>query len=651
MSGSALLPLPGGQIATALTAGRSAALALPERALALVWQVADRVLPPVFIIDLTGALLYANASCEEQFGATTSAEAATSPGYSRLIHHALEAREEFLRGEEQVERQVAIDVGSARRLYRVTFMPLRDEGGDFIAVSGLVEDRTQLVKALDVAVKTKSRFSDVLRSISDWVWECDAALRVTFLSDRATAVLGHLAQDLVGRPLPAILRCTGAGAIDGLPAEIRDMLPFRNAVVEILDRNGQTRRNLLSGVPVFEEDTGRFQGYRGTGADVTAHYEAAAQLTKLSQAIDQSPIAVMITDTTGRIEYVNSKYVELTGYTAQEVTGKKTIDAEAGETAAGEIERVLHTLRDGGLWRGELEQRRKDGTPYWAAASISPIRGPDGAVSHFLAIKEDISQRKRMEREIVTARNQAQTASRSKSQFLANMSHELRTPLNAIIGFSEIIRDKALGGDIDERYAGYAEDINISGRHLLDLVNEILDLSKIEAGHFTISPESVDLQEVCRGMIRVMTLEAQKRSLDLRVELSPDLPPLMADLRGLKKIILNLLSNALKFTPEGGQVTLRAERSEDGGVSIVVSDNGVGIPEDQIERVMLPFEQIDNQYSRSGGGTGLGLALISGLTELHGGRVHVDSSVGEGTTVIVSFPPRSPTAADPDAAN
>ena len=651
MSGSALLPLQGGAIATALAAGRSSALALPDRALALVWQVADRVLPPVFIIDLTGALLYANASCEEHFGAVASAEAATGPCYSRLINHALEAREQFLRGEEQVERQVAIDVGSARRLYRVTYVPLRDEGGDFIAVSGLVEDRTQLVKALDVAVKTKSRFSDVLRSISDWVWECDAALRVTFLSDRATAVLGHLAQDLVGRPLSAILRCTTPGAIEGLPAEIRDMLPFRNVVVEILDLNGQTRRNLLSGVPVFEEDTGRFQGYRGTGADVTAHYEAAAQLTKLSQAIDQSPIAVMITDTAGRIEYVNSKYVELTGYTAQEVTGKKTIDVEAGETATGEIENVLHTLRDGGIWRGELEQRRKDGTPYWAAASISPIRGPDGAVSHFLAIKEDISQRKRMEREIVTARNQAQAASRSKSQFLANMSHELRTPLNAIIGFSEIIRDKALGGDIDERYAGYAEDINISGRHLLDLVNEILDLSKIEAGHFTISPESVDLQDVCRGMIRVMTLEAQKRSLDLRVDLSPDLPPLMADLRGLKKIILNLLSNALKFTPEGGQVTLRAARSEDGGVSIAVSDTGVGIPEDQIERVMLPFEQIDNQYSRSGGGTGLGLALISGLTDLHGGRVHIDSRVGEGTTVIVSFPPRCPTAADPDVAN
>ena len=125
----------------------------------------------------------------------------------------------------------------------------------------------------------------------------------------------------------------------------------------------------------------------------------------------------------------------------------------------------------------------------------------------------------------------------------------------------------------------------------------------------------------------------------------------MADLRGLKKIILNLLSNALKFTPEGGQVTLRAARSEDGGVSIAVSDTGVGIPEDQIERVMLPFEQIDNQYSRSGGGTGLGLALISGLTDLHGGRVHIDSRVGEGTTVIVSFPPRCPTAADPDVAN
>ena len=649
MSRGALLPL-GGPVVAARSAGRSPGPVLPERAQTLVWQVAQRGLPPLFIVDLSGALLYVNESCEKHFGSAASVEASVSQGSTRLIRHALEARERFLSGEEKVEQQLAVDAGTDRRFYRVTYTPLRDEGGAITAVCGLAEDRTQLVKALDVAIKTKSRFGDVLRSISDWVWECDAGLRLSFLSDRATAVLGHPAQDLIGRPLAALLRCVGPAPTDGLPTEIRDMRPFRNVVVEIVDRKGHARRNLLSGVPVFDDD-GRFQGYRGTGSDVTAHYEAASQLTKLSQAVDQSPNAVMITDTGGRIEYVNARYAELTGYTAQEAIGKSVFDLEAGAVVSAEDETVLRTLRDMGVWQGELEQRRKDGTPYWAAVSISPIRGPDGAVSHFLAIKEDISQRKRMEREIVTAHNQAQAANRSKSQFLANMSHELRTPLNAIIGFSEIIRDKALGGEMDERYSDYAQDINISGRHLLDLVNEILDLSKIEAGHFKVAPETVNLEEICRDLLRLMKVDAEKRDLRLHLELSPDLPPLYADVRGLKKIILNLLSNAIKFTHAGGQVHLSAVPSADGEVTIAVSDTGVGIPPDQIERVLLPFEQVDNQYSRSGGGTGLGLALIKGLMELHGGRIEIDSEVGKGTTVTVSFPPHEPAEADFGAAD
>ncbi|CAK0770092.1 hypothetical protein WCLP8_4480001 [uncultured Gammaproteobacteria bacterium] len=232
----------------------------------------------------------------------------------------------------------------------------------------------------------------------------------------------------------------------------------------------------------------------------------------------------------------------------------------------------------------------------------------------------------------------AEQANRAKSAFLATMSHELRTPLTSIIGFSEIIRDQLLGSTGNPLYAEYAGDINTSGAHLLALINDILDIAKIESGKMEIDPEPLDVNTVVQGTVRLLNDAIMRRRLKLYSHIGSDIGVLRADRRAFKQIVFNLLSNAIKFTPEGGQITLSAMTSPIGGLDITIADTGIGIPSDRVSGLMRPFEQLDNSFGRSAGGTGLGLSLVKALTDLHGGSVAIDSTPGIGTRVTVHFP-------------
>jgi signal transduction histidine kinase len=221
------------------------------------------------------------------------------------------------------------------------------------------------------------------------------------------------------------------------------------------------------------------------------------------------------------------------------------------------------------------------------------------------------------------------------------MSHELRTPLNAVIGFSEIIKEAMLGDDRIDSYRGYATDIHESGCHLLSLINDILDMSKIEAGKLELVDETVDLADAIETSLRLVRERALQNGVDLVSDVPEDLPSLTADLRKIKQIAINLLSNAVKFTPAGGRVTVSACVRDDGRMILRVADTGIGIAEDDIETVLAPFGQADAGLNRQYEGTGLGLSLTKALAELHGGTLDIKSRTGEpdrGTTVDVVFP-------------
>ncbi|MDH3230560.1 MAG: CHASE domain-containing protein [Alphaproteobacteria bacterium] len=255
------------------------------------------------------------------------------------------------------------------------------------------------------------------------------------------------------------------------------------------------------------------------------------------------------------------------------------------------------------------------------------------------ALEREISERKRVESELRMAKEQAEVASRAKSDFLAMVSHELRTPLNAVIGFSEMLVFEMFGSIGDDRYKGYAEDIRSSGLHLLGLINNILDLSKVEANKFQLNEQHIILSDLVADALHLVEGKAQDSGIGLRTEIAETMPALFADERALKQIILNLLSNAIKFTPRKGYVTVSASFDRDRGLFVNISDTGIGISDHDLQTILKPFIQVDSSLARKYEGTGLGLTLTKSLVELHGGVLEIESQLGRGTTVSAVFPP------------
>ncbi|HEV8391016.1 MAG TPA: PAS domain-containing protein [Dongiaceae bacterium] len=265
------------------------------------------------------------------------------------------------------------------------------------------------------------------------------------------------------------------------------------------------------------------------------------------------------------------------------------------------------------------------------------LRDPQGRILYEIGVIQDVTEQREREIELLTAKRTAEIANRTKTQFLANMSHELRTPLNAVIGFSQLIRDQAFG-QIPDRYVTYADDINSSGKLLLALINDILDMSRIEAGQQKLMEEVISIDSVINDCVRMVASKVADGGVKLIVENKGQLPALRADERALKQVLLNVLSNAIKFTPQGGSVTVAAEAMKGGTLDIRISDTGIGIAEEVIKDLFLPFRQADASISRRFGGSGLGLAISKKLMELHGGGISIDSHPGRGTHVTLHMP-------------
>jgi signal transduction histidine kinase len=317
------------------------------------------------------------------------------------------------------------------------------------------------------------------------------------------------------------------------------------------------------------------------------------------------------------------------------VTRKALLEGciDAGIYASDEVAAVLRkTLGTvGGIGSRHMVQRLADGNVI--EVTTTPL--PDGGT---VATYTNVTPREKREQEMRAARDAAEAANRAKSAFLANMSHELRTPLNAVIGFSDVMKAEMFGPLGNAVYLSYASDIHASGQLLLDLINDILDISKIEAGKAEVAEEVFDLHEVVEASILLCREQAAASSLALRARVAADLPRVRGDARYIRQILLNLVSNAVKFTPSGGRVTVCVWRQAGGGIVLTVADTGIGIPEQMQARVFEPFFQVQSDLARQYQGTGLGLSLVKGLTELHGGRVEIEARRRQGTIFRVRLP-------------
>ncbi len=276
-----------------------------------------------------------------------------------------------------------------------------------------------------------------------------------------------------------------------------------------------------------------------------------------------------------------------------------------------------------------------------------------GVGSALSLLRASLRRTERQKRRLERAGLKLARANKSKSRFLANTSHELRTPLNAITGFSDALRSGTFGAIENPRHASYIDDIHTSATHLLAIVGDILDMAKIEEGKMTLVEQNLDPAALIRWAVRFVEERATRNKVDLQIVIVGELPSLVADERALRQILLNLLSNAIKFTPAGGRAAVRAAMTETGDLDIAISDTGIGIPPDEIEHVLAPFEQVANEFSRSHDGTGLGLPLAKALADLHQARFRIESEVNKGTRVTVTFPaarllPARSAKADPE---
>jgi len=350
----------------------------------------------------------------------------------------------------------------------------------------------------------------------------------------------------------------------------------------------------------------------------------------------------------GRFLEVNPAMEEITGYSRQELLkmdiSKLYIHLEEREAIIKEL-----ALARGKVAR-ELRWRKKDGTKMVVLDTVVAVRDDTGKILYLDAIIEDITERKRMEedlqeknrqlvkqqQELMEKTRELEVASQAKSEFLAHMSHELRTPLNVIIGFSELMLD-GVPGEINNEQRQCLDDVLSSGKHLLDLINEVLDLAKIESGTLKLRLADITLTDVLEELTRTMTpiLAPRKQSLDIEVE--EGLPPVHADKGKLRQVLLNLLSNATKFTPDGGKLRIEAVR-KDHSCQVSVVDNGIGIKKEDQKRLFEPFHQLDNPLSGEKGGTGLGLAVVKQIIEKHGGKIWMESEYGKGSRFTFTLP-------------
>lgn len=380
---------------------------------------------------------------------------------------------------------------------------------------------------------------------------------------------------------------------------------------------------------------------------VTTHdisqIKKAEQITKvnqekirhLSRAVEQSPVSIMITNTNGKIEYVNPTFIASTGYTTEEIIGQNPRFLMSGHTSKDEYKNLWKTISQGNDWRGEFYNKKKDGTLYWESSSISPIVNEEGVTTHFVAINEDITQRKRVEKDLNNAKFQAEESDRLKLAFLANMSHEIRTPMNGILGFTELLKDPEL---TDKKQQKYINIIEKCGKRMLNIINDIIRISKVESGQLEVSFSETNINELLESLNNFFILETSQKGIQLfyTSKLSIEESYILTDSEKLYAVLTNIIKNAIKFTNEGS-IEFGCEKK---GVNLefFVKDSGIGIPKSQLQLIFERFRQANESVSRSHEGSGLGLAISKAYVELLGGTIWVESTEGNGSTFYFTIP-------------
>jgi len=540
--------------------------------------------------------------------------------------------------------------GSLRHV-QTSGMPMLDSQGNLWGYRGLDKDVTEKVLATAALRESEERHRSVLSALGEGVYGVDVMGRCTFINDAALNMLGYEMGEVLGQLQHGLFH---RSRIDGRGYPVEECPVFMTAHDGIprredewfIRKDGQGFPVELAVTPLHAN--GKLSGAVAAFSDISARRAAEAEIRKLSLAVEQSPESIMITNLRGEIEYVNEAFVKTSGYSREEALGHSPKILHSGMTPKTTQKALWEALGRGEIWQGEFINKRKDGSIYTEHAILAPIRQPDGQVSHYLALKEDITEKKRLGQELdhyrhhleelvesrtaelEKARIQADAANKAKSAFLANMSHEIRTPMNAIIGLSHLLRQEATLPSQAPRL----EKIDSAARHLLGIINDILDLSKIEAGRAELEESDFSLDTVIDHVRAFIADQAVAKGLQIDVDTEGVPQWLHGDSTRLRQALLNYAANAVKFTEQGHiRITARLLESLDDRLRIrfEVRDSGIGIEADKLPLLFEAFTQSDASNTRRYGGTGLGLAITRRLAEMMGGNVGVESTPGQGS--------------------
>jgi signal transduction histidine kinase len=464
-------------------------------------------------------------------------------------------------------------------------------------------------------------------------WETGTDLVISAISDDLTGLLG--------RRLPELVEALASKEdLRNFKLAMAERMPFQDVVLHHPPDVVYPLAIRLYGEPVVDR-AGQFQGYRGVLSDASREAEVSARFeqaqARLLTAIERISEGFALYDADDRLLIWNGRYEEYyrqLGFVVfnsvryedviREVGGEGTVDGWHSADEDWIVRRMA--------WHRAPDRPLQVHRPDIGWTEIRQQRFEDGSC---LVIVSDVTARKESEQALIRAKQLAEQANQAKTEFLATMSHELRTPLNAIIGFSEAIMTEVLG---ESPYRDYAADINESGMTLLEVINDILDLTRLESGDLALNEDKIDVRGLIKSIFVMLKERAERKSLVFSTDIPQPPPVIFADPRALKQVLRNLVTNAVKFTPTGGSVSVAVRVEEDGRAAIEVSDTGIGMTREQIAIARTPFRQVAATLTRTSGGIGLGLPLTEALIRRHDGEVAIDSVMGEGTTVTIRLP-------------
>jgi len=505
------------------------------------------------------------------------------------------------------------------------------QDGKVIKLIGTLQDITEQKEAQDELKRNEERYRALFEQSNDAIFLNRLDGQIVEVNEKACEIFGYTKEELQTKSvvdlLPPYLRDAGNLALEKCRKNrfIHINTVYQKANGEIFDAEGSSK--VLEGYPDLA-----IAVVRDISKQKRAEEKIARSEIKYRSLFEQSNDAIIIHDFNGKILEVNKMTCEILGYNEQELKQESIIDLFSPEYRE-KVRSAMTEVKTTGSTRKETRMIRSDGTPIFMDFNVSLLQTQENTI---LAVGRDITDRIRAEEAMINARIEAETASRTKSEFLANMSHELRTPLNSIIGFSDILFERVFG-ELNERQLKYVSNISTSGKHLLGLINDILDLSKVEAGKMELHYSEFSIDSVFEEVKSTLSPLAHAKSLKIDFIAEPGFGSIQADRSRLIQILYNLGSNAIKFTPEKGSISVNCKKSGDSAI-FSVKDTGIGISPDDQKKLFQPFTQIDSSSSKQYCGTGLGLVLVKKLVELHGGVIRVDSETGKGSNFTFELP-------------